>query len=118
MNVGERIRICRRKRQLTQKKLAEMVGKEASFISHIERNARNVSVRMLHAIAKVLEISPLEILSLGANEFERCVEKLSRLDETNVKKVNDYVDYLTQTQNRKVEDPPSISSVAQTAKNE
>jgi len=101
MNVGERIRIFRRKRQLTQRKLAELVGKEASFISHIERNARNVSVRMLHSIANVLEISPHEILSAGSNEFEQCVEKISKLDDGNVKKVNDYVDYLFQSQVRR-----------------
>lgn len=101
MNTGERIRTYRRKKQMTQRKLAEMVGKEASFISHIERNARNLSVRMLHSIAKVLEISPYEIISEGSNEFETCVEKMTRLDRENLSKMNEYLDFLFQSQNKK-----------------
>lgn len=110
MNIGERIRTLRRQKQLTQRKLAELIGKEASFISHIERNARNVSVRMLHSIATVLEISPIEILSLGTSEFEKCIEKMTRLDEAHLRKMSDYLDYLIQTQNRKTEAEEGQSS--------
>lgn len=94
MNIGERIREYRRKRQMTQKTLAEMIGKEASFISHIERNARNLSVKVLHSIAKVLEISPLEILSAGTSDLEKCVEKMTRLNPSQLSKFNEYLDYL------------------------
>ncbi|MBI4971958.1 MAG: helix-turn-helix transcriptional regulator [Candidatus Omnitrophica bacterium] len=101
MNLGERIRTLRRQKQLTQKKLAELIGKEASFISHIERGARNVSVHLLHAIANGLEITPIEILSGGTNEFERCIQKISRLNEEGLRKTNEYVDFLLQAQIKK-----------------
>ena len=101
MTLGERIRTLRRQKRLTQKELAKIIGKEASFISHIERGARNVSVRLLHSIAKGLEISSIEILSGGTSEFERCVQKISRLNEESLRKTNEYLEFLIQTQNRK-----------------
>jgi len=100
MNIGHRIRTVRQKKKLTQKKLAEMIKKEPSFVSHIERNSRNVSVKLLHQIAQALEISPIEILSMGTNEFEKCIEKMVLLDEESLKKLNDYIDFLTMTQRR------------------
>ncbi len=98
MNIGEKIKTMRRKKRLTQAKLAELIGREASFVSHIERNARNVSVRLLSSIATVLEISPIELLSMGTSSFDHCVEKLRLLDESNMNKVDEYLDFLVQTQ--------------------
>ncbi len=103
MTLGDKIRALRRQKQFTQKRLAEAIGTEASFISHIERNARNVSVRMLHSIAKALEISPIEILSGGTDDFELCVEKITRLNEANLRRIKDYAEYLLQTQARKTD---------------
>lgn len=111
MNIGDRIRTLRIKRQMTQKKLAELIGKEASFISHIERNARNISLRVLQSIARELGISPIEIISMGANDFEKCVEKMSKLDETGLRKVNDYLDFLVLTQKRTTNDEQRMSNV-------
>ena len=101
MTLGERIKALRKQKKLTQKELAKIIGKEASFISHIERGARNVSVRLLHSIAKGLEISSFEILIGGTNEFERCVQKISKLNEESLRKMNEYVDFLIQSQHKK-----------------
>jgi len=101
MNIGTRIKILRRKKRLTQRKLAELIGKESSFISHIERNARNVSFHLLLKISEALETSPIQLLSLGGNsEFELAVQKMNDLDEENLHKLNDYIEFLLMTQKK------------------
>ena len=101
MDIGTRIREIRKKKRITQRKLAEVIGKEASFISHIERNSRNVSIRLLDQLAKALEVSPIEILAMGTTEFEQCIHKMVTLNEETLKKLNEYINFLSITQNPK-----------------
>ncbi|MBI4398313.1 MAG: helix-turn-helix transcriptional regulator [Candidatus Omnitrophica bacterium] len=100
MTVGTRIKFFRRRKNWTQKALAQSVGKEASFISHIERSTRNLSVRLLCSIAKALEVPPMILLSGGTHPFEQCVEKISCLDEQNLHRISEYADYLLALQIR------------------
>lgn len=61
-DLGCRIGKRRRQLNLTQEKLAERVGISASFMGHIERGARTLSVNTLVALCRVLQISPNELL--------------------------------------------------------
>lgn len=74
--LGQRIRYVRRMRDITQAKLAELVGCSVSFIGHIERGTRFLSVETLFLICNSLQISadfllqvqqtPLVVNTIGA----------------------------------------------------
>ena len=55
--LGQRIRYVRRTRDITQAQLAELVGCSVSFIGHIERGTRVLSVETLFLICNSLQIS-------------------------------------------------------------
>lgn len=55
--LGKRVRISRKVLGLTQEKLAEIVDVSTSFIGHIERGTRKLSVETLASICKVLGVS-------------------------------------------------------------
>ena len=55
--LGTRIRRYREKAQLTQEQLGEACNLSASFVGHIERGTRKLSVESLAAIAYTLDAS-------------------------------------------------------------
>lgn len=65
--IGQRIRYIRRMRYITQAQLAELVGCSVSFIGHIERGTRKLSVETLYQICNSLQISADFILNLHKN---------------------------------------------------
>lgn len=62
--VGRRIRAMRRGAGLTQAELAERVGISASFLGHVERGTRVLSVETLVALCQALGVTPNELLGL------------------------------------------------------
>lgn len=55
--LGKRVRIRRMVLELTQEGLAEKIGVSTSFIGHIERGTRKLSVETLYALCKALDTS-------------------------------------------------------------
>lgn len=55
--LGERIRISRKKKGLSQEKLSEFCGISTAHIGHIERGTRIPSLETLFKISKELDIS-------------------------------------------------------------
>ena len=55
--LGKRIRAERRKQDLTQEKLAEMANISDSFMGHIERGGRTLSIETLAKLANALNLS-------------------------------------------------------------
>jgi transcriptional regulator with XRE-family HTH domain len=55
--LGKRVRIRRQVLGLTQEGLAEKIGVSTSFIGHIERGSRKLSVETLYALCKALDTS-------------------------------------------------------------
>lgn len=55
--IGENVRRFRKARGLTQEDLAELVGREPSAISHIERMDRLMGVELLVRLADIFSIS-------------------------------------------------------------
>ena len=55
--LGLRIRRARKKAHLTQTQLAQACALSASFVGHIERGSRALSVETLCNIAKTLQVS-------------------------------------------------------------
>lgn len=64
VQLGKRVRIRRNILELTQEELAERIGVSTSFIGHIERGSRKLSVETLYAICKALETSADFLLGL------------------------------------------------------
>jgi len=60
--LGKRIRTERRKQDLTQEKLAEMADISDSFMGHIERGGRTLSIETLAKLANALHLSVEYIL--------------------------------------------------------
>ena len=57
VQLGKRVRIRRQVLELTQEGLAEKIGVSTSFIGHIERGSRKISVETLYALCKALDTS-------------------------------------------------------------
>ena len=56
-DLGKRIRAERRRQDITQEKLAEMADISNSFLGHIERGGRTLSIETLAKLANVLNLS-------------------------------------------------------------
>ena len=57
LTLGKRIRAERRQQDLTQEKLAELSGISDSFMGHIERGGRTLSIETLAKLADALDVS-------------------------------------------------------------
>lgn len=60
--LGARIQKLRTDRGLSQEELAFEAGLHRTYISHVERGSRNITVQGLCKIAKGLGLEPFEIL--------------------------------------------------------
>lgn len=56
--IGQRVRQLRRRAQLTQEQLSERAGISPSFLGHIERGTRKMSVATLHHLSQALDCAP------------------------------------------------------------
>lgn len=63
--IGKRIRKQRKKCKLTQEQLAERANISTSFMGHIERGTRKMSVETLCEISLALECPADELLGMG-----------------------------------------------------
>lgn len=62
---GDKVRQERLKRQLSQEEFAELVGLHRTYIGMVERGEKNITLKNIEKIAKALEISLDELMSLG-----------------------------------------------------
>lgn len=62
MNIGERIKYYRKKSRITQQKLAELIGVQASAISKYEKNIVIPSIEQTNKIAEALGINVIALL--------------------------------------------------------
>ena len=60
---GENARNLRKKKNLSQEKLAELAGMDATYISGIERGVRNPSVLAVVQLMNALGASPEKLFS-------------------------------------------------------
>lgn len=56
LQIGNRIKELREKRKMTQLQLAQKAGLNRTFIVHVEKGRRNISVKSLEKILKALKI--------------------------------------------------------------
>lgn len=55
-SVGERIKNARKQKEMTQEKLADMIGVTSTYIGFIEQGQRVPSIKTADKIARVLRI--------------------------------------------------------------
>jgi transcriptional regulator with XRE-family HTH domain len=85
--LGKRIRAERRKQDLTQEKLAEMADISDSFMGHIERGGRTLSIETLAKLANALNLS-IEYIVCGEFNYQpdmlptEIIEALNRMSES------------------------------------
>lgn len=65
---GNRVRILRQERQITQETLAEQLGKSVEHISFIERGGQAPSFAMILKLAEVLEVSVPQLMNIDQPE--------------------------------------------------
>ena len=64
VQLGKRVRIRRKVLELTQEELAERLNVSTSFVGHIERGSRKLSVETMYRLCKVLDVSADFLLGL------------------------------------------------------
>jgi len=65
--LGRRVRELRRQQNLTQAELAEKIGVSTSFVGHIERGSRVISLETFANLCAALEAEPNDLLYAGGN---------------------------------------------------
>lgn len=71
--LGERIRLLRRERNLSQEQLGELAGLHTNYIGQVERGEKNVTIESLEKITAGLHISMEELF--------RYIDPMKREDE-------------------------------------
>ncbi len=99
--LGERIRKQRLKLKLTQEKLAEKVEISESFMGHIERGDRKLSLETLVKLAQELNVSIdyllLDIVKLEPDAYlNEIVSTLGKKDKKQVKALLNVVKLLAE----------------------
>lgn len=59
---GERVRVLRQARALSQEALALAAGLDRTYIGGVERGERNISLLNIQKIAQALNVSPADLL--------------------------------------------------------
>jgi transcriptional regulator with XRE-family HTH domain len=68
--VGQNVRLLRGNRGLTQEALAIKAGLRRSYIGHIERGDRNLTLTNLNQIAAALNVHPSVLLLPKAFQYD------------------------------------------------
>lgn len=100
--LGQRIKEIRKKRNLTQSKLAELVGVDSKYISRIETGSSYPSLDTLENIANVLTTDVKELFNLlHLREKDTLIaeisQKLLNTNKTNVKLIYQIVNDILNT---------------------
>lgn len=105
--IGNRIRWARDKKNLSQEKLAEIVGLSTTTISHIENGENNPSFYTIAVIAEALGISldaliAPELPDEKKNYLYEINVKLNNMEEWDLEYFNNYIDlWIFTEKNRK-----------------
>jgi transcriptional regulator with XRE-family HTH domain len=61
--VGERIAHLRKEKKISQQKFSYEANIERTYLTHIEKGRKNISLSTLEKIIKALEVSPVEFFN-------------------------------------------------------
>ena len=94
INIGEKIRVARRNKCMTQKKLAESIGCKSSFVSHIERNSRNLSLAYFQRISEALETPAYRLMAPEGDKAIQLADQIAALSPESFNLVRQFVEFL------------------------
>ena len=101
MTIGQRIKIKREEKGLSQKELANLIGYESkTAISFIEADKRELPFEKLSEVAKVLEVSPNWLLGwseepiLIKTDLSLTIEELEGLNSDQLARIRDYIQFI------------------------
>ena len=77
-SAGERIRILRKHKHLTQEQLGELAGLNPNYVGQVERGQRIPSIQTIHALAEALGVDP-GFLLLSPGKFNSPLSNLMAL---------------------------------------
>lgn len=94
--LGNRIYTKRKALKITQSELAEKVGVSPQMISNLETGKKAIRPANLYNICKALDLSTDYALAgeEDNNEINKIMNRLSSLDENELKLLNSMVDYM------------------------
>lgn len=112
--IGNRIKSRRLSLKYTQKDVASMVSVDVSTISRYEKGLfQDIKIPVVEAIAKALQCNPAWLMGYDVpmeipqpagqvkNQLAASIfEKVTGLNEENLKKVDEYIDLLLMRQNK------------------
>lgn len=75
MTFGERIAEARKEKQLTQKKLAEIMGVSPMRINHYENNNREPDIESIKKLSDILDINPDWLIGLSEHKKRLTVSR-------------------------------------------
>lgn len=58
LTFGQRVRELRKERGYSQEHLADIAGLDRSYMGHIERGEKNITLLKIHQISKALGVNP------------------------------------------------------------
>ncbi len=71
MNIGEAVKVLRKKRGVTQQELAERSGVTQGFLSLVERGERKPAITFIDQVSRALKVPPQLILLLACEQHPR-----------------------------------------------
>lgn len=74
LKLGAALAEIRREKGVLQEELAARLGKDQSLISNIERGHRRVDALEIYAIARALDIEPVDLFSRVIHGFPHKIE--------------------------------------------
>ncbi|MBI2058708.1 MAG: helix-turn-helix transcriptional regulator [Nitrospirae bacterium] len=102
--VGRRIRELRKRRKLSQEKLAELAGIHPTHMNRIEAGRINMTAAVLQGIGKSLGVSVAELVDVGAEQgaaeddrIQSLARRIKQLKTERKKIVYDVLEVLVRT---------------------
>ena len=94
--IGERVYNKRKKQKLSQAELAEKIGVSVQMISNLECGKKAIRPENIVKICEALNISADYLLTgyTADNEMSDILEKLSNLSPSEIKIINEMIDYM------------------------
>ena len=88
MNIGDKIKILRKDKKLTQREFGKLIGKSESSIKKYESGVTTIPLDILNQIAKVFDISLSEFIC-SDNDNTESIELFKRYLESKNHYIND-----------------------------
>ena len=97
---GKRVAAARRKRGLTQRELADLLGVSQKMVEYYERRASNVTAEVVRTLSEILGVSADELLGIKAktskpgpkSKLEHQIQKIERLPPSQQKAIVQVLD--------------------------